>query len=265
MDIFVTNENGANYLFRNTGIGTFQEVAAEYGISDPLQHGRGVAVLDIDGDGRLDLTYGNWEGPHRLLARLSEGPFRDLATDDYRRPCRVRTVIAADFDNDGHEEILFNNIGEPNRLFGWRGRAWRRIEIGEALEPHGLGTGAAVADVDNDGQLELLIAHGEQAAQPLTLYKPRPNANGWLRVMPLTQYGAPARGALVVCSAEGRRQVRAIDAGSGYLCQMEPVAHFGLGDARFVEQVEIRWPDGATATLRWPEINRCLKVPHPSG
>ena len=99
---------------------------------------------------------------------------------------KIRTVIAADFDNDGVEEIFFNNIGQPNRLFAWSHGRWTEVEIGDAEEPHGLGTGAAVADIDGDGRLELLISHGESAPQPLSFYRPYPNDNAWLRVMPLT-------------------------------------------------------------------------------
>ena len=54
-----------------------------------------------------------------------------------------------------------------------------------------------------------------------------------------------------------------ICAGSGYLCQMEPVAHFGLGAADAVERVEVRWPDGMVAIIDNPPIGRVLTVPHP--
>ena len=126
-----------------------------------------------------------------------------------------------------------------------------------------------MGDFDGDGRLELLVSHGESTPQPLSLYRPRLGAtNHWLRVAPLTIFGAPARGAVVRPSihppinppyhpsmhvhpfphfpahfhlyppphphqvrltAAGRTQLRVIDSGSGYLCQMEPVAHFGLG------------------------------------
>lgn len=263
-DIFAVNENGANFLFRNDGSGRFEEVALDCGLADLAQHGRGVAALDANGDGRFDLAYGNWEGPHRLMVRGRDGVFRDIASEDYALPSRVRNVIAADFDNNGHEEIFFNNIGQPNRLFGWRDEEWKRIDIGAAAEPRGLGTGAAVADIDGDGILELLISHGEAGVQPLTLYKARSNDNNWLRVMPLTPAGAPARGAVVLCHAGDRQMVRAIDCGSGYLCQMEPVAHFGLGRATRADAVEVRWPDGARIRMGSVDACREIRVAHPS-
>ncbi|MGB7056923.1 MAG: CRTAC1 family protein [Geitlerinemataceae cyanobacterium] len=263
MDIFATNENGANFLFRNLGDGTFEEIAVAAGVSDPHESGRGIAFLDADGDGKFDLVCGNDEGRHRLFLQGATGHFRDVAPKEMARPSQVRTVIAADFDNDGVEELFFNNLGEPNRLFALRDGSWRQIDIGDAWEPDDLGTGAVVGDFDGDGRLELAIAHGESDAAPLSLYRPAVNDNKWLRVLPLTRYGAPARGAICVSIADGRRQIRAIDAGSGYLCQMEPVAHFGLGRCSRVDRLEIVWLDGTKVTIDNPSTNQLIKVPHP--
>ncbi len=263
MDILAVNENGPNFLFRNRGDGTFEEIAQACGIHDPHEHGRGVAVFDIDGDGRFDVVYGNWEGPHRLFRQTERGSFSDMAPPELAAPSRVRTVIVADFDNDGYEEIFFNNIGQANRLFGWREGKWELLDIGDALEPDGLGTGAAVGDCDGDGRLELLIAHGELAPQPLSFFHTPVNGNHWLRVLPQTMHGAPARGALVMLQAGERRQRRVIDAGSGYLCQMEPVAHFGLGTIDHVERVVVRWLDGAIAVINQPPVDTLVRVPYP--
>jgi hypothetical protein len=263
MDIFVGNEGDANFLFRNLGDGTFVEVAQSWGLADEEEAARGATAFDADGDGRFDLALGNWEGPHRLFVRSPSQKFRDLAPTAWATPSRVRTVIAADFDNDGREEVFFNNIGQPNRLFGWRRGQWVPLDVGDALEPHGLGTGAAVGDLDNDGRLELLIAHGETGAQPLTLYHGPKTEHHWLRVLPLTAAGAPARGAAVTIARGDRLQIRVIDAGSGYLCQMEPVAHFGLGRDEAVDSVVVQWPDGATSELKNPAIDRRHVVCHP--
>ncbi|MDY6936886.1 MAG: CRTAC1 family protein [Cyanobacteriota bacterium] len=264
MDIFAANENGPNFLFCNRGDGTYEETALEAGVADVRENGRGVAFLDADGDGKFDLVYGNWEGHHRLFLQGATGHFRNVAPEEMARPSRIRTVIAADFDNDGVEELFFNNIGEPNRLFGLRDGSWRRLDVGEAWEPDGLGTGAAVGDFDGDGQLELAISHGESGTEPLSLYRTEPNNHYWLRVLPLTIHGAPARGAVCALIAGGSRQIRAIDAGSGYLCQMEPVAHFGLGTYPRVERLEICWPGGEKTAIDNPTVNQLIRVPHPS-
>ncbi|OLP17605.1 hypothetical protein BST81_14870 [Leptolyngbya sp. 'hensonii'] len=264
MDIFAANEGGPNFLFRNRGDGTFEEIAEQAGLSDPLEQGRGVAVLDADRNGTFDLVYGNWEGPHRLFLQVAPGKFQNVAPPEMAHPTRIRTVIAADFDNDGFEELFFNNIGGPNALFGLRDRDLIPLEIGDALEPGGLGTGAAVGDFDQDGRLELAIAHGESGAQPISLYRVADNGHNWLRVLPFTAQGAPARGAIVTLTTQNRVQRRAINAGSGYLCQMEPVAHFGLSHETQVERIEVRWPDGHQAVIHHPDVNQLLRVNHPT-
>jgi hypothetical protein len=264
MDIFAVNEHGRNFLFCNQGDGTFKEIAEIAGIDDPDENGRGLVALDADGDGRFDVVYGNWLGPHRMYLQGVPGHFKNVAPPDMAIPSPIRTVIAADFDNDGYEELFFNNIGEPNRLFAYRDGTWKAIDIGEAWEPDGAGTGAAVGDLDEDGKLELFIAHGEAAVQPISLYASPENDNAWLRVLPLTDRGAPARGASVTLVGEERTQKRVIDAGSGYLCQMEPVAHFGLGQNPVIKQIEIRWSDGATTKISSPKANQLIRVPHPS-
>jgi hypothetical protein len=263
MGIFAGNESGPNFLFREQGDGSYTDIAEKVGIADLHENVRGVAVLDANENGGFDLAYGNWEGPHRLFVQHKRGHWRDAAPPAMAAPSRVRTVIAADFNNDGYEELFFNNIDQPNRMFGRKDGVWQELSCGVAMEPHGLGTGAAVGDFNEDGRLELLIAHGETGLQPLSLYQARDEGHGWLRVLPLTQFGAPARGALVTLETGARTQQRVVDAGSGYLCQMEPVAHFGLGQQREVIQVEVRWPDGATLTVEEPEINQLLTVEYP--
>ncbi|WP_207455389.1 CRTAC1 family protein [Azospirillum sp. SYSU D00513] len=268
MDLFVCVEEGPNALFRNLGDGTFEDVAEERGIADSRFDGR--AAVALDADGRFDLLVAHRDGPQRLYTQRTSGAFEDIAGPDLSMPARVATVIAADFDNDGHEELFFNIEGGPNRLFGWRNDEWQEIDIGDALEPKASGTGAAVADIDCDGRLELVIGHGGAhgggapgTGAPLSLYRPLPNDNGWIRVLPLTRFGAPARGAVVTCTAGGRTQRRVVCAGSGYLCQMEPVAHFGLGPVHEVERLEVRWPDGMSAVIDRPPAGRVVTVPYP--
>ena len=244
-------------VFKNLGDGRFENASADYRLQAP-QDWTHVTVLDADCDGRLDLCATSRNGAHRLLVRQIDGTFRDRATPALGMPSAVRSVVVADFDNDGFEELFFHNHAEPNRLF--RMPECRLHDCGAASEPEGAGTAVTVADFEGDGQLELLLLHGESATQPLSLFKTSPNGNGWLRVQPLTRFGAPARGARVRLKAGGREQLRVIDSAS-----CEPVAHFGLGKVETVDSVTITWLDGATRTLTSPALRQTLQVEYPFG
>ena len=135
MDIFAGNEGGANFLFCNRGDGTFEEMAKELGLNDPRKMRAGWRCwmptrtgcsiwCAATGKARIACSFISRTGASRMPRRRK-----------WLLPSRVRTVIAADFDNDGYEEIFFNNIGQPNRLFGRRGGRWQALEIGDALEP----------------------------------------------------------------------------------------------------------------------------------
>mmetsp|Transcript_9471 Transcript_9471/g.16516 ORF Transcript_9471/g.16516 Transcript_9471/m.16516 type:complete len:728 (-) Transcript_9471:56-2239(-) len=261
-----------NFFFTNDGAGSFEDIAGDVGLLDASQTGRGTTLLDSNGDGLLDIVYGNWNGPHRLFIQEKDEQgcpkFVDEAPSNMTTPSPIRTVIVADFDNDGYEEIFWNNIPGANRLFRKlpSDSNWTQVKIGDALLEEGMGTGGAVGDFDGDGKLELVVAHGESGDQPLSLFRPvGGSGNHWLRVLPLTAQGAPARGATVSCRAGGRTQLRVIDAGSGYLCQMEPVAHFGLGSLTSVDSITVTWPDGASHAITNPSVDQNLRVARPSG
>lgn len=275
-DIFCDNENGPNFLFKNNGDGSFSDVASAAGVEDRYQHGRGVALADFNGDGKTDIVYGNWNGPHRLYLQDSQERFKDVATKAFATPSPIRTIIAADFDNDLQLEVFFNNIAyqgqAPNRIF----RVSRRLnsdpvitelDVGEAAEPQGRGTGATITDFDGDGLLDLLVAHGESASQPISVFKVNQgSSNNWLRVVPRTRFGAFARGAKVVMfTKHSGSHTRIIDGGSGYLCEMEPVAHFGLGTDE-ATSIEVYWPDGRSIArpLESADVNTVIEIAYPN-
>uniref|UniRef100_A0A672J8M7 Cartilage acidic protein 1-like n=1 Tax=Salarias fasciatus TaxID=181472 RepID=A0A672J8M7_SALFA len=277
-DVFCDNEHGPNFLFKNSGNGdgTFVDVARQAGVGDSYQHGRGVALADFNGDGKTDIVYGNWNGPHRLYLQTGDSKFRNIATGGFAAPSPIRTVIAADFDNDKELEVFFNNIAyreqAPNRVFRVSRRVGadpliQELNVGDAKEPQGRGTGGTVTDLDGDGRLELLLAHGESLRQPISVFKvTQGSSNNFLRVIPRTQFGSFARGAKVTAfTGQSGALTRIIDGGSGYLCEMEPVAHFGLGSDE-VKVLQVSWPDGSTSTrpLRPEEMNSVVEVPYPA-
>ena len=260
IDVFAANERGANFLYKNNN-GKFLDVANEYRIEDLLQNGRGTALSDIYYRGRLDILNGNWGGFHRAYV-LKENKFEDIAKPPFDEPSRIRTIISADFDNDGYDEVFMNNIGEPNKLFKiLDDGVIEQIPLDVGLEPDGYGTGAAVADIDNDGILELLVSHGESFDQPLSLYKAKIGSNRkYLRVKPLNKYGAPARGATVTLISNLRKHSKTIDSGSGYLCQMEPVAHYGIRENEKNIKIQIKWTNGKTETISIKNLNKTITL-----
>jgi len=263
-DLFIGTDNGPNLLFRANDQGRYTEVAGRAGWADPRGACRGVALFDA-GLGRPGIILAGWETPNRCLVPLLPGvQWGDRSPAALAGPGRVRSAVVGDFDNDGFEELFLNCLGEPNRLFRRTADQWREIAPGAALEPAMFGTGAVAADLDGDGTLELLVCHGEDGPQPLSLFRARRPEHGWLRIAPLTRAGAPARGATVQLFTQAGVQTRVLCGGSGYLCQQEPVAHFGLGTALEPHAVRVRWPDGSTAVLHAPEPRREHSVPHPA-
>ena len=260
MDIFAANERGPNFLYKNSK-GSFTELAETLKIQDTYQNGRGTTLSDVLYRGRLDIINGNWQGDHRVFV-YDKDKYMDIATPPFSIPSKIRTVISADFDNDGYDEVFINNIGEPNKLFKITEYGnFEEIKLEAALEKNGLGTGAAVADIDNDGILELLIAHGESGPQPLSLFKNQNSSKrNFLRVRPINVNGAPARGATVTLHSNLRTHSKTIDAGSGYLCQMEPVAHYGIRDNENDFKIEIKWTNGDVKTLVIDNLNETLVV-----
>ena len=260
IDIFAANERGPNFLYKNKD-GKFLDVANEYRVEDVLQNGRGTALSDIYYRGRLDILNGNWGGFHRAYV-LKNKTFEDIAKPPFDEPSRIRTIISADFDNDGFDEIFMNNIGEQNKLFKiLENGVIEQIPLDIALEKNGYGTGAAVADIDNDGILELLVSHGESFDQPLSLYKAKIDSNRkYLRVKPLNKYGAPARGATVTLISNLRKHSKTIDAGSGYLCQMEPIAHYGIREKEKNIKILIKWTNGETEKHSVRDLNQTITI-----
>ena len=91
------------------------------------------------------------------------------------------------------------------------------------------------------------------------MYKAKVNPkNKYLRIKPLNKYGAPARGATVTLTSNLRKHSKTIDAGSGYLCQMEPVAHYGIRENEKNMKIQVRWTNGKTKTISVNELNKTI-------
>ncbi len=276
VDLFVANDGTANDLLRNEGKpGTlrFREVAHESGVAanaDGGYHaGMGIACGDLDGDGKLDLIVTNFFGEAATLYQgLGGGLFTDRTSDSgLGAATRHRLgfgIAFLDADNDGLPDVAIANghvndnrpyfpYAMPPQLLRNRG-AGRLVDVsktsGEPWNLPQLGRGLAVADMDNDGRVDVLIVN---QGKPLTyLHNQSPPARSLTVQLQAVATQHEAVGAKVVVNAAGRRQTAWKTAGGSYQSAGDPRFHFGLGTAEKVDSIEVRWPSGKTET--WKDI-----------
>lgn len=137
---------------------------------------------------------------------------------------------------------------EKNVLF-WNQGDGRFVDVGYASGSNRIedGRGVAVADFDQDGQLDLLVQNLEK---PVVLLMGQGDAGTWLQLsLEGTISNRDAIGAIVTARVGDRVQIRQVAAGSGFLSSSSPIVHFGLGNATRVDSLEIRWPSGRTTKL----------------
>ena len=268
-DLFVANDTQPNKLYRNTGKGTFTDIAVSAGVAfgeDGVARGAmGVDAADYDRSGRPHLLVGNFSNQMLGLYR-NEG--KGLFVDEAPRSTLGRAslltlafgVFFFDYDLDGWLDILAANghieeeisrvqpkiaFRQPALLFRNNGRGgFENVSTtsGGALQTPMVARGAAYADYDHDGDLDVLITenHG-----PARLFRnDGGTGNHWIQLR--LQGKAPNTSAIGGVVRVGP-QWRAVQTGSSYCSQSELPLTFGLGkDARPVT-VEVRWPDGSTS------------------
>ena len=250
-DLFVGLRTRGNCLFKNQGDGTFAEVARPYGLEDSEgADGPGEA---IPGTSRSDLALTSAQGAHRWYTREVDGSFRDRATPAFAFPGPVTAAIAADFDHDGRTELFMLLDGEPNRLFRPesepRAPVW--LDAGDAVDAIGSGRGAVVADLDRDGQLELLtVGAGET---PLRLYRVKRPPGVVLTLWPRTRFGAPARGAIVTLTTSQGSEIQVVPSGDGRFQPQPPSVRFARPATVPIRTVTVTWPSGGKSIV--PEAN----------
>lgn len=151
--------------------------------------------------------------------------------------------------NGREHNCLFRNNGDGTFSEVGFVNAADRIEDGRGLSR---------LDVDRDGQVDLLLRNYRQPAQ---LLRNQGGAQHWAAVKLIgTQSNRDAVGARITLTAAGRRQLREVSCGSGYLSNGSLVQHFGLGAATTVEHLEIRWPSGAYTLLYDVPADQLVRV-----
>jgi len=241
----------------------------------------GIAHGDIDGDGEQEILITHLVNEHDTLwrARPSHGGvvFRDETYDaglglDSRRFTGWGTVFG-DFDHDGLVDLVIANghiRRERNQTFVyenppilWHNRGGRFANVTASAGPYfqspHMARGLAAGDLDNDGDLDLVVVHHHGPSVVLWNESPR---RGRSLIVDLHGKGMnrDAIGAKLIATAAGRSMVRTLDGGGSYISASDPRLHFGLGPAKRVDQLEVHWPSGHTETWRDLEADQVLQV-----
>jgi enediyne biosynthesis protein E4 len=243
--------------------------------------GMGIDAGDYDRDGRFDIAITNLDFQmHSLHRALDRGLFASSAIDSGigypTLPFVGFGVVFLDFDNDSQLDLAIANghilenapqfragatYRQRNLLF--RNTTLRRFqEIGRAagpgFAPAKVSRGLAAADIDNDGDLDLLVTNNNAASNLLLNEGGRGNAV-IVRVIG-TRGNRSAIGTHLALLTGQRRQMRDVQSGSSYLSQNDLRAHFGLGDAKQSERLEIRWPGGMIETVENLPANHVITI-----
>jgi hypothetical protein len=277
LDVYVANDLSGNFLFlnrtaRESGI-VFEDASALSGAGfvegGREQAGMGVDSGDFNGDGRADLHTTNFSDDYNTLYRNDGGGlFTDVSFEarlgEVTLPYLGWATAFADFDFDSDQDLYVVNghiypeadrfqsgtaYAQSNLLFENIGDGtFRDVSARSGLVDKRLGRGAALGDVDEDGDLDVVVAN--MHALPSLWRNDGGNRRNWVRFLLVgRQSNRDGVGARVELSAGGRSQTRTSKSGGGYLSSHDPRLHFGLGDARDVERVRVRWASGAVEVL----------------
>jgi hypothetical protein len=287
-DIFVANDTTPNFLYHNEGKGIFKEVGLLTGVavaSDGTPRaGMGIDFGDYDGDGRLDLFVTNHEMEmHSLFHNLGGGLFEDVTS---RSGVGLETLpfvgfgtVFLDYDNDGDLDLAIANghvldnsghfrpgLKEAQRKLLFRNDDGRFKEVGRLSGPgfavEKIGRALAAADINNDGNLDLLFINNGDEVDLLRNGGARDNNALTVRIVG-TRSNRSGIGARIRLTAGGRTQVREVKAGSSYLGQSDLRAHFGIGG--LIDRLEVRWPAGETEVASNLAANQIITITEGKG
>jgi enediyne biosynthesis protein E4 len=269
VDIAVTNDALPDFLFRNQGDGSFVERGMEAGVGRN-DDGRalssmGVEFRDLNDDGRPDLFITALANESFPFYRNDGGGFFSDVT--YATLIGKATLAlsgwgvgAFDFDNDGRKDLFTANGDVNSNTEQFSSRASRQACVMLRQQPDGrfaaetvsdpaLHRGAAFADFNNDGRMDVVVSRLQE--RPLLLRNARPTGN-WLR---LDLPGA-SNGSEVVVTAGGRVQHHLLSSAGSYASSSSRIVHVGLGRATVAESVEVRYATGEKRVWQQLAVNK---------
>ena len=253
LDIYVTNITDeymkeCNMLWHNNGDGTFTDLSRETGTCNTLW-GWGAKFGDFDNDGNQDLFVLNGlrsAGPENyipVLVNMITKPGVDFT--DLRSWPAIGDMSWSGFQ----KKKLFRNLGSGT---------FKEVSAEAGVDNDRDGRGLALADLDNDGLLDMVQTNADQ---PVLVYRGRaPQAGDWVELkLTGTRSNRDAIGARVTLRAAGRTLIREVDGGNGYSGQSSRRLHFGLGRSASPAAIEIRWPSGLVERTVAP-VNRMTRI-----
>ena len=269
-DIYVANDSTPNFLYRNEGNGKFTEIGLESGTAvsaDGSEQGSmGVALGDYDHSGRFSIYVTNFaDEDNALYKNLGKYDFRDVSYDAGVALASLPWVkwgdAFFDLDNDGWLDLIAVNgqvypqvdslpsgarYRQPKNLFMNEKSGTfcdAGLEAGPALEQPRVSRGLAIADLDNDGNVDVVVSDIDGPA--MILHNNGVPGRHWVSFeLAGTKSNRLAIGARVTITAGGMTQTDEVRSGGSYLSQSDLRVHFGLGTATSIDALEIRWPSG---------------------
>lgn len=277
LSLFIANDTTPSFLFvpdsSATGPVHFSECGIERGVAlngDGKATGcMGVALGDVDGDGRVDLHITNFLAePNTLFLESASGVFEDRSRavglhDPSMNMLGFGTQFL-DADLDGRLELFVTNghlddlsrFGKPYRmpaqLYQWTGRRFRErsgASLGPYFERTWLGRAAARLDWNSDGKEDLVVGHLEDESALLTNTTPAPGRSFAVRLVGIAS-ARDAIGTSVSVRVGTATWTHQLTAGDGYQASNERRLIFGIGTADRIDEVLVRWPSGTRQSFQ---------------
>jgi hypothetical protein len=274
VDFLVANDTAPNNLYRNKGDGTFEDVAVEAGVAvDEAGRARGAmgaAWADTKNGKGATLAIGNFSNELKSLYWTETGEvFLDESPRSGVGPTSLLSLTFGlfffDADLDGRMDLfLANGHVEPSIqqvqkdvaykeapiLYVNRGKDTFAVATAEGLGVPLVARGAAYADLDGDGDLDVVVVENGGPARVFLNRLDRPQQSVRVRLVGTGKSNRDAIGARVTATVGGRTLTQQVSGGQSYLSAPEKALTFGLGGSPKIDTLEIRWPDGTVENYR---------------